>query len=110
MPRVWTAVNSQSPRERAESVASSGRVKLHIFEPSMRHVMTVVGRSSEHWVDLSLRFCSCKAFYFAMTRGVLPNCYHLKSARIAHAAGSVDVVRFVDDEFDGIIRGLVREM
>ena len=96
--------------DRVKKVALDGRVKLHIFEPSMRRIMTVVGKQDEHWVDISLRFCSCSAFYFTTTRGAEPDCYHLKSSRIASGAGTIDVIRFDDEEFDGFVRALLHEM
>lgn len=95
---------------KALSTASAGRVKVHRFEPSGRRIMTVVGRGSEHWVDPDMRFCSCRAFYFAMTRGRNPSCYHIKSARIASDSGKAEVVVFADEEFDDFVRGLVPEL
>lgn len=96
--------------DRAKEVALAGRVKLHLFEPSMRRIMTVVGKQDEHWVDIGLRFCSCSGFYFATTRGAMPDCYHLKSSRIASGEGTIDVIRFDDAEFDGFVHALLHEM
>ncbi len=96
--------------DRALSTASAGRVKVHRFEPSGRSITTVVGRGDEHWVDPGMRFCSCRAFYFAMTRGGNPSCYHIKSARVASDSGKAEVVVFADEEFDDFVRGLVPEL
>ena len=72
--------------------------------------MTVVGKGGEHWVDTNVGFCSCRAFYFAMTGGRNLDCYHLRSAQIASDAGVMEKIIFNDEEFDGFVRGLVMEM
>ncbi len=99
-----------SAADRAISTASAGRVKVHRFEPSGRSIMTVVGKGDEHWVDSGMGFCSCRAFYFAMTRGGNPSCYHIKSARVALDSGKAEVIVFGDEEFDDFVRGLVPEL
>lgn len=104
------AVTGTKAADRALSIASAGRVKVHRFEPSGRSITTVVGRGDEHWVDPDMRFCSCRAFYFAMTRGGDPSCYHIKSARVASDSGKAEVVVFADEEFDDFVRGLVPEL
>ena len=99
------------PGARAASVAAVGGVKVHRFVPSMRYIMTVVGRKGEHWVDPDAGFCSCPAFYFAMTTGSKrAGCYHLDSARLAAVRGMVEEIVFEDGEFDGFVRGLVADM
>ena len=95
---------------REASIAHDGRVKMHVFRPSMRRIMTVVGRGSEHWVAPESGFCSCRAFYFAMTGGRTPVCYHLRSVRAARDSDVVDTIHFDDSEFDGFVRGLVASM
>ena len=95
---------------KAKSTALEKKVKLHKFLPSGRVVMTVVGRGGEHWIDTSLNFCSCRAFYFEMTSGKNPTCYHLKSAQFAHDYNLIDIIEFADEEFYGFMYGLVSDV
>ena len=37
--------------DKIKSSVYSGRVKLHIFEPSKRKIWTIVGKEKEHWLD-----------------------------------------------------------
>ena len=95
---------------KAASTAAAKRVKLHRFLPSERRIMTVVGNSGEHWVDVHMGFCSCRAFYFAMTGGKELKCYHLESAQIAYDTDMIDEIVFDDEEFDSFVHGLVMDM
>lgn len=96
--------------DKTTSIVFAKRVKMHRFLPSGRYIMTVVGKSGEHWVDVNMRFCSCRAFYFAMTGGKKSTCYHLTSAQIAYDIGAIDEIVFDDEEFDGFVHGLVLDV
>lgn len=95
--------------EKAGELASAGRIKLHVFVPSRRQVMTVV-RGDEHWVDAERGYCSCPAFYFAATGDRKKTCYHLRSASLAIKTGMVEEIEFSDEEFDDFVRGLISEL
>ena len=96
---------------RAESLASSGRVKLHVFEPSRREVWTVVGRSGEHWISPDCSYCSCAGFYFgSLHSDDAFACYHLESARLARREGKVETVIFSDEEFPDFLLGLISDL
>ncbi len=95
---------------RDRHTASTGRIKLHLFVPSGRRIMTVVGKREEHWIDVNMRFCSCSAFYFATTRGEKPDCYHLRAAQVALDTDTIEKITFDDEEFDGFVRGMMQEM
>ncbi len=83
---------------------------MHLFLPSRRSIMTVVGKGGEHWVDTEFAFCSCPAYYFATTGGRNAECYHLGSALLAIETGAVEKTEFDDEEFDGFVRGLVMDL
>ena len=95
--------------DRIKSVVAENRVKVHIFEPSMRVIWTVVGKSSEHWIDPDGHYCSCAGYYFGTSAGK-KSCYHLDSAMLAIKQDMTEIVRFSDDEFDDFISGLISEL
>ena len=91
-------------------MADGGGVKLHAFEPSGRRIWTVVGDGDEHWVDPERGYCSCPAFRFERLGGGGGDgsCYHLDAVRSAGAdGGRPDVTMFSDDEYAGLVSGLL---
>lgn len=94
---------------KASLASSQRRVKLHIFEPSGRRIWTVVGTESEHWQSPEMEFCSCRGFYFGR-QSAQRGCSHLESIKLARKSGSVEEIRFADEEFDGFIAGLISEL
>ncbi|MGY5140236.1 MAG: hypothetical protein ACW9W9_02395 [Candidatus Nitrosopumilus sp. Bin_571-38] len=94
---------------RLQSMVSEKRVKLHIFEPSMRKIWTVVGIGEEHWIDSDSNYCSCPGFYFGKLNGKT-TCYHLESAHLARKENKVDEIIFSDDEFSDFLSGLISDL
>ena len=92
---------------RAGRIADGGGVKMHAFEPSGRRVWTVVGEGEEHWVDPDRGYCSCPAFRFALLRGGAGSCYHLDAVRSADSRERPAVTMFSDDEYAGLVAGLL---
>ena len=92
--------------DKIESLISEGRIKLHIFEPSMRKIWTVVGKGDEYWIDPIEKYCSCPGFYFSSIHGK-NSCYHLLSARNAQKENKIDKIMFSDDEFSDFVYGLI---
>ena len=86
-----------------EKAIAEGRVKLHVFEPSGRHIWTVVGREDEYWMDPDSGYCSCQGYYFGDAR----TCYHIFCQDKAINLSKFETIRFADREFDGFIAGLV---
>ena len=92
-----------------ESVVTEKRVKLHLFEPSMKKIWTVVGKGKEHWLDPDLNFCSCPSYYFNATKDK-HGCYHLDSVGVAQKENKVELIKFSDDEYSDFIRGLISDL
>ncbi len=92
---------------RVRSTVDGLGVKLHAFEPSGRHVWTVLGGGDEHWVDPDLGYCSCPAFRFERLKGGPGSCYHLDAALSAVRLGRHEVVMFSDDEYARFVAGLL---
>lgn len=93
--------------DKIESIVSEGRIKLHIFEPSMRKIWTVVGKGDEYWIDPVQKYCSCPSFYFSSINGK-NNCYHLQAAIYAQKENKkIDDVIFSDNEFSDFVYGLI---
>lgn len=88
---------------------SEKRVKLHIFEPSLRKIWTVVGKGEEHWIDPESNYCSCPGFYFGKLNGK-DTCYHLESAHLAKKENQVEKIVFSDDEFPDFLSGLISDL
>ena len=91
-----------------ESIVSSKGVKLHLFVPSNRKILTVVGKENEHWLDLNLGYCSCEDYYYnALEKG--RQCYHLNAVKAAMEQDRVEVIKFQDFEFEGFIFALLQD-
>ena len=87
----------------------SGRVKLHIFEPSKRKIWTIVGKEKEHWLEPEMQFCSCSGFYFGMIKSNKP-CYHIDSVKIAQEKKQYEIIEFSDDEFENFMLSIVNDL
>ena len=91
-----------------ESIVSSKGVKLHLFVPSNRKILTVVGKENEHWLDLNLGYCSCEDYYYnALEKG--RQCYHLNAVKAAMEQDGVEVIKFQDFEFESFIFALLQD-
>ena len=95
--------------EKIESVLSQKRVKLHLFQPSLRKIWTVVGIGEEHWLDPEAEYCSCPGYYFGKLNGK-KRCYHLDSLNAAKKIGKVEIISFSDDEYEDFIFGLISDL
>lgn len=96
-------------KEKALLIISEKRVKLHVFEPSQRQVWTVVGMGKEYWLAPEFDFCSCEGYYFSRSKGS-KSCYHLESVKIAQKQGTIEIIKFSDDEYSDFLKGLVVEL
>ncbi len=94
---------------RLDDMLIEGRVKLHIFEPSMRKIWTVVGTNREHWADPTISYCSCSGFYFAKLGGK-NRCYHLDLIQLAERHDHVDTIHFADEEFVNFVSAMIHDM
>ena len=94
---------------RLQFMVSERRVKLHVFEPSMRKIWTVVGIGEEHWIDPDGIYCSCPGFYFGKLNGKTA-CYHLESALLSIREKQVEEIIFSDDEFSDFLSGLISDL
>ena len=92
--------------DKIQLLVSERRIKLHVFQPSMREIWTVVGKGEEYWIDPIDDFCSCPAFHFGVLNGK-SDCYHLKSAKIARNEKKFETIIFSDDEFSDFLYGLI---
>ena len=95
--------------DRVESIVSTKRVKLHVFEPSQRKIWTVVGKGGEHWVDPDGIYCSCPGFYFGKLNGKT-SCYHLESAELAKKENKIEKIVFSDEEYSDFLSGLISDL
>jgi predicted nucleic acid-binding Zn finger protein len=99
----------KSDSDKIEFMVSEKRVKLHVFEPSMTKIWTVVGKGEEHWIDPDSIYCSCPGFYFGKLNGK-DYCYHLDSAKIAIETNQFEKITFSDDEFENFISALISDL
>jgi predicted nucleic acid-binding Zn finger protein len=95
--------------DRIESLISEKRVKLHVFEPSLRKVWTVVGKGNEHWLDPDAEYCSCPGYYFGKLSGK-KSCYHLESVLLAKKEKKFEKIVFSDDEYVDFLASLVSDL
>jgi predicted nucleic acid-binding Zn finger protein len=95
--------------DRIESLISEKRVKLHVFEPSLRKVWTVVGKGNEHWLDPDAEYCSCPGYYFGKLSGK-KSCYHLESVLLAKKENKFEKIVFSDDEYVDFLASLVSNL
>ncbi|MDH3192602.1 MAG: hypothetical protein OEM18_07955 [Nitrosopumilus sp.] len=95
--------------EKIELVLSQKRLKLHVFEPSLRKIWTVVGMGQEHWLDPEAEYCSCPGFYFGKLNAK-KSCYHLDSLRIAKKVNKFETIYFSDNEYKDFVLGLISDL
>lgn len=100
----------QAQLTKAVEAALGGLVKMHAFLPSGRTVFTVVGSSSDEFIDPAKSFCSCESYFYSVLSAKSEYCYHLLAYRIADESGLVREVRFDDDEYDGFLRLLAGDV
>ena len=93
-----------------KSSVHTGRIKLHIFEPSKRKIWTIVGKEKEHWVDPEIGFCSCSGYYFSKMSTDKKECYHLESIRLAEKEKKTELIKFTDDEFADFLKGIISDL
>ena len=98
----------QYDSERLHKLLEEGAVKFHVFQPSGRAIWTIVGKDNEHWVDLELRFCSCKSYYYKTLSNGDP-CYHLLCVELARKHNNFLTIRFHDSEYTYFIKALLSD-
>jgi predicted nucleic acid-binding Zn finger protein len=96
--------------EKAVEAAFGGLVKRHTFLPSGRCVFTVVGSSSDEFVDPAKSFCSCESYFYSVLSAKSEYCYHLLAFKIAQETGLVREVKFDDEEYDNFLRLLAADV
>jgi len=89
--------------ERAIKTVLSRRVKKYVLQPSKRVRWIIVGREEEYLVIPSVRYCSCKDFFFYVMTGEAYACYHLLAQRIAELTGLFSEVRESDEVYEKVI-------
>lgn len=87
-------------------ITKQRRIKLHIFEPSMRKIWTIVGASAEYWMEPDLSYCSCPHFYFSRRHGK-QHCYHLDAIKEAIPAGLYETIHLADSEYKRVVQAIV---
>lgn len=92
--------------DKAVALAEQRLVKLHLFLPSNRRILTVIGKMYEYWVDMEHRYCTCKGYYFRLMH-TTELCYHLSAALYASKEGLIDTIVFSDDEYEPFLRALI---
>ncbi len=96
--------------DRAVEAVLSGGVKEARFVPSGRHLVTVVGRLGDEFIDPDKPYCSCSNFFFRVLGGREETCYHLLSYKIAKKLARVDAVEFSDEEYGHYLAATVRDV
>jgi predicted nucleic acid-binding Zn finger protein len=93
--------------ERAIRAVLSRRVKKYVLQPSNRVRWIIVGREEEYLVIPSVRYCSCKDFFFYVMTGEAYACYHLLAQRIAELTGLFSEVKESDEVYERAIASRV---
>ena len=99
-----------SKLDRAIDAVLAGGVKVVVFRPSGKRVVTVVGRLGDEFIDPEKPYCSCSNFFFRVLGGREEICYHLLSYRMAAETGKLDVVKFSDEEYGAYLTATVRDV
>jgi predicted nucleic acid-binding Zn finger protein len=100
----------QAQLGKAVEAATGGLVKRHTFLPSGRSVFTVVGSSSDEFIDPKKSFCSCESYFYSVLSGKSEFCYHLLAYKIADESGLLREVRFDDEEYDDFLKLLAGDV
>jgi predicted nucleic acid-binding Zn finger protein len=79
------------------------RVKKYVLHPSGRIRWIIVGKGEEYVVFPSVRYCSCKDFFFYVMTGEAYMCYHLLAQRIAELSGLFSEVKESDAVYEKVI-------
>jgi predicted nucleic acid-binding Zn finger protein len=95
--------------DKAAELVARKQVKKHVFMPSGTVVYTVVGYSGDQLVDPNRPYCSCPDWFFVVARGKEDVCQHLLAFKIAEKLGFDEIV-FSDEEYDGFIEALSRDI
>lgn len=95
--------------EKAVRIAVEKGVKVHVFRPSGRELWTVVGKDKEYWVDPDGGFCSCEDYYFRTLSGK-EKCYHLQVIDIAREKKLIDIIEFMDEQYESFLQALVSDI
>jgi predicted nucleic acid-binding Zn finger protein len=106
---------SSDRSEKAMQVVDQLRVKGHVFLPSGRTILTVVGHEGDVFVSIdeegrSSPYCSCDDFHFRVYNGEIRECYHLMAAKIARDQKTVSVTKFSDDEYELFLDVLLKDV
>lgn len=96
--------------KRAAEAVLGGCVKKHVFLPSGRILITVVGRSGDEFVDPERPFCSCSHFFFRVLGGRDQTCYHLLAYAMAKDEQLFDQVEMHDEEYGTFLRLLAADL
>lgn len=99
-----------SKLNRAIETVLGGGVKVGMFLPSGRKIITVVGRLGDEFVDPEGPYCSCSNFYFQVQSGREETCYHLLSYEIAIKTGRSEIIEFDDEEYGPYFVAVVRDV
>jgi predicted nucleic acid-binding Zn finger protein len=99
-----------SKLDRAIDAVLAGGVKVVVFRPSGRKVVTVVGRLGDEFIDPEKPYCSCSNFFFRVSGGREETCYHLLAYKIAAKTGKLDTVEFSDEEYGQYLTAIIRDV
>ncbi len=88
---------------RALKTVALKRVKKYVLYPSKRVRWIIVGRGEEYLVIPSVKYCSCKDFFFYVMTGEAYMCYHLLAQKIAELSGLFSEVKESDDVYERVI-------
>ena len=108
--RFAAATGRRDHLKRAAEAVVDGCVKSHVFLPSGRVLLTVVGRSGDEFIDPAGPFCSCSHFYFRVMSGRDQTCYHLLAYEMARDTQRIDRVEMHDEEFGAFLRMLASDL
>lgn len=103
-PKYARYAKDQGQLAKAVDAAVGGLVKKHVFLPTGRSIFSVVGSSSDEFIDPDKSFCSCESYFYSVLSAKSEYCYHLLAYKIANESGLVKEVRFDDEEYDDFLR------
>ena len=109
-PKYARHAKDQGQLAKAVDAAVGGLVKKHVFLPTGRSVFSVVGSSSDEFIDPDKSFCSCESYFYSVLSAKSEYCYHLLAYKIANESGLVKEVKFDDEEYDGFLRLLAGDV
>ncbi|NOJ28905.1 MAG: hypothetical protein DA328_01910 [Nitrososphaeraceae archaeon] len=83
-------------------------VKSHLFLPSRKKIWTVVG-NNEYWLDVHLKYCSCRYFYYKSLMNA-KMCSHLEKITKAIEQNEYEEVEFSDQNYDMFVTSLLKDI